>query len=82
MTFLMNSNTLRELTSWGYQMAKHDFSTYNLLGQWGFEMGPQPTLPGWSLNDPARTNAEVIADFYELLREAVGSATLLNSYPA
>jgi alpha-galactosidase len=45
-------------------------------------MGPQPTLRGWSLHDPTRTNAEVIADFYELLREAVGSATLLNSCPA
>ena len=42
---------MREAVGWGYEMVKHDFSTYDLLGQWGFEMGPQPTLPGWSLHD-------------------------------
>ena len=43
---------LRQAVGWGYEMVKHDFSTYDLLGQWGFEMGPQPTLPGWSLLRP------------------------------
>ena len=31
---------LRQAREWGYEMVKHDFSTYDLLGQWGFEMGP------------------------------------------
>jgi alpha-galactosidase len=48
------------------------------LGQWGFEMGPQPTLPGWSFSDRSRTNAEIIADLYSLLREAVGDHVLLD----
>jgi alpha-galactosidase len=69
---------LRQAVDWGYEMVKHDFSTYDLLGQWGFEMGPQPTLPGWSLSDRSRTNAEVIADLYALLREAVGDKVLLD----
>jgi alpha-galactosidase len=69
---------VREVTGWGYEMVKHDFSTYDLLGQWGFEMGPQPTLPGWSLNDRSRTNAEVMAELYALLREAAGDRTLLD----
>ena len=69
---------LRQLSTWGYEMVKHDFSTYDLLGQWGFEMGPQPTLPGWSLHDRSRTNAEVIADLYALIREAVGPTVLLD----
>jgi alpha-galactosidase len=69
---------LREATGWGYEMVKHDFSTYDLLGQWGFEMGPQPTLPGWSLNDRTRTNAEVIAELYALIREAAGEHVLLD----
>jgi alpha-galactosidase len=41
-------------------------------------MGPQPTLPGWSLHDRSRTNAEVIAELYALLREAAGERTLLD----
>ena len=35
---------VRQIHGWGYELLKHDFSTYDLLGQWGFEMGAQPTL--------------------------------------
>ena len=69
---------MREVLAWGYELVKHDFSTYDLLGQWGFEMGPQPTLPGWSLFDRTRTNAEVIADLYTLIREEAGPNALLD----
>jgi alpha-galactosidase len=69
---------LRQAVEWGYEMVKHDFSTYDLLGQWGFEMGPQPTLPNWSLHDRSRTNAEVIADLYTLIREAVGNRIVVD----
>jgi alpha-galactosidase len=69
---------MREAVGWGYEMVKHDFSTYDLLGQWGFEMGPQPTLPGWSLADRSRTNAEVLADLYAQLRTAAGDRVLLD----
>ncbi len=72
------SAKLRTAAGWGYEMVKHDFSTYDLLGQWGFEMGPQPSVPGWSLSDRSRTNADVIADLYALLREAVGDQILLD----
>jgi alpha-galactosidase len=69
---------VREVTAWGYEMVKHDFSTYDLLGQWGFEMGPQPTLPGWSLHDRSLTNAEAIADLYSLIRETAGEQVVLD----
>jgi alpha-galactosidase len=67
-----------QATGWGYEMVKHDFSTYELLGQWGFEMGPQPTLPGWSLHNKSKTNAEVIAELYAMLRQAAGERVLLE----
>ncbi len=63
--------------AWGYELIKHDFSTYDLLGRWGKDMGPNPTLPGWHLNDRSRTNAEVVRDFYGALRAAAGERTLL-----
>ena len=69
---------LHQLAGWGYEFVKHDFSTYDMLGQWGFEMGPLPTIPGWALNDRGRTNAEVIAELYSLIREAVGGTILLD----
>jgi alpha-galactosidase len=69
---------MRQAIGWGYELVKHDFTTYELLGQWGFEMGALPTLPGWSLHDRSRTNAEVIAALYALLRETAGERTLLD----
>lgn len=69
---------VREVLAWGYELVKHDFSTYDLLGQWGFEMGPQPTLPGWSLFERTRTNAEVVSDLYALIREEAGSNAVLD----
>jgi alpha-galactosidase len=63
---------LKTFSNWGYEMVKHDYSTYDLLGRWGFEMGPQPTFPGWHFNDRSRTNAEIIVDFYKALRTTLG----------
>jgi len=69
---------LHQAVGWGYEMVKHDYSTYDLLGQWGFEMGPQPTLPGWSLHDRSLTNAEAIAALYALIREAAGDRMIID----
>jgi len=66
-----------EAAGWDYELIKHDFSTYELLGQWGFEMGPEPTLPGWSLHDRSKTNAEVIRDLYLAIRQTAGDRALI-----
>ena len=68
---------LTQVVDWKYELVKHDFSTYDLLGQWGFEMGPIPATTGWSFQDRSRTNAEIILDYYKTLRGAAGEATLL-----
>lgn len=69
---------LRTIAGWGYQLIKHDFSTYDLLGRWGFNMGAEVTDPNWSFADQTRTNAEIIRDFYRALRDSAGSAVLLG----
>jgi alpha-galactosidase len=66
------------LTAWGYQLLKHDFSTYDLLGRWGFQMGAELTHPGWHFADRSRTNAEIFRAFYQLLRDAAGGTALLG----
>lgn len=68
---------LTQVVDWKYELVKHDFSTFDLLGQWGFEMGAAPTIPGWSFNDRSRTNAEILLDYYKALRTAAGATTLL-----
>jgi alpha-galactosidase len=68
---------LRQLVDWKFELVKHDFSTYDLLGQWGSEMGAQPTTPGWSFYDRSRTNAEIILDFYRAVRDTLGEEAVI-----
>ncbi|HEY6413205.1 MAG TPA: hypothetical protein VIX42_05935 [Edaphobacter sp.] len=69
--------TMREAVRWGNDLVKHDFSTYELFGMWGFEMGPSMTMSGWHFNDRSRTNAEIVLDLYRGLREAAGEQTVV-----
>ncbi len=63
---------VREARAWGYRLIKHDFTTWELLGQWGFQMGASPTMDGWSFHDRSQTNAEIIAGLYRDIRTAAG----------
>jgi alpha-galactosidase len=63
---------VKRVASWGFELIKHDYSTFDLLGRWGNEMGASPTYPGWHLHDRTRTNAEIIRDLYESIRRASG----------
>lgn len=69
---------IQRMKSWGYDLIKHDFSTFDLLGRWGFAMGPQLTDEGWSFADRSKTTAEIIRAFYEVLRKAAGDTLLLG----
>ena len=66
-----------EVVDFGFELVKHDYTTYDLLGRWGFEMGASPTSSGWSLHDRSRTNAEIIRDLYVAIRKAAGDRTLI-----
>ncbi|QOY91961.1 hypothetical protein IRI77_09880 [Paludibaculum fermentans] len=68
----------RRVASWGYELIKHDYSSYDLTGRWGFAMGAELTDAGWHFADRSRTNAEVVLAFYRSLREAAGSALLIG----
>ena len=66
------------IRSWGFQLIKHDFSTFDLFGKWGFEMGADLTEGGWSFRDRTLTNAEILLRLYRTLRDAAGDAVLLG----
>ena len=70
-------NTMRDAIRWGNDLVKHDFSTYELFGTWGSEMGPSITTNGWHFNDRSRTNAEIVLNLYRDLREAAGERTVV-----
>ncbi len=71
-------NDVKRLCSWGFQLLKHDFSTYDLLGRWGYQMGAQITDNQWHFADRTRTNAEIIRAFYGTLREGARTTPLLG----
>jgi alpha-galactosidase len=72
------ANEMKKLVDWGYELVKHDFTTWDLFGKWGFEMGPSPTKDGWRLYDSSRTNAEVLTGLYRTIRQAAGDARLIG----
>jgi alpha-galactosidase len=69
--------SIRNPVAWKYDLVKHDFSTFDLLGQWGFEMGASPALAGWSFHDRSLTNAEIVRGLYQEIRQAAGEETIL-----
>jgi alpha-galactosidase len=66
------------LRGWGYGLIKHDFTTYDITGRWGFEMTPEVTPGGWAFADRSRTTAEIVRDLYAAIREAAGDAVLIG----
>ncbi len=69
---------LRRITGWGYELVKHDFSTFDVFGRWGMEMGAEFTSEGWHFADRSKTSAEIVLQFYRALRQGVGDAVLLG----
>jgi alpha-galactosidase len=63
---------------WGYEMVKHDYSSYDIFGKWGFQMEDDMTTPGWRFRDNTRTTAEIILGLYEAIREAAGDMYLIG----
>ena len=66
------------IVKWGFELVKHDFTTFDLLGRWGFSMGAEPTDEGWTFADRGRTTAEIILALYRAIREACGSALVIG----
>ena len=58
---------------WGFEMVKHDYSTYDALGRWGSGMRDDLTVAGWQFNDRSRTTAEILLKLYKTIREAAGN---------
>lgn len=68
---------VRQAAGWGYQLLKHDYTTFEFFGQWGFQMNGQPAIPGWYLYDRTKTNAEIIRELYLQIRHAAGEKVLI-----
>lgn len=73
------SADIARLTQWGYELIKHDYSTYDIFGRWGYQMGAAMTRDGWTFAGGAtRTTAEVIDDLYRTIRTAARDALIIG----
>lgn len=59
---------------WGYEMVKHDFTTYDMFRRWGWSMieDGDMTKGDWQFHDTTKTNAEVVLQLYHDIRDAAG----------
>ncbi len=71
-------NNISIYKQWGFELVKHDYSTYDITGRWGSEMGESITQPGWGFNDKSKTTAEIINHLYQSIREVAGSMYIIG----
>ncbi|MDQ8737045.1 hypothetical protein [Paenibacillus sp. LHD-38] len=71
-------NEIRKLHDWGYELIKHDFSTFDIFGKWGFEMGASLSSHGLAFSDQTKTTAEIIVALYEKITEASGDSLIIG----
>jgi len=73
------ADDIRRLSQWGYELIKHDYSTFDLFGRWGSTMGEALTNDGWTFAGGAKvTTAEAIDDLYRTIRTAAGDALIIG----
>ena len=73
------SADIARIRGWGFDLVKHDYTTFDLFGRWGYQMGTALTRDGWTFAaGNTRTNAEVISELYATIRTAAGDALVLG----
>ena len=73
----MAEEMTRTLAGWGYELLKHDFTTNDIFGRWGPDMGEMLTNDGWHFYDRSKTTAEIITELYRAIRRGAGEDTVL-----
>lgn len=72
------TDDIHRLSEWGFELVKHDFTTFDICGLWGMQMGREVTPDGWHFVDRSRTTAEIILDLYHTIRESAGRTLVLG----
>lgn len=70
---------LERLADWGYELIKHDFTSYDIFGRWGFEMAGQvaDVSGSWHFSDRTVTGAQAVLGLYRAIYQAAGRRALI-----
>lgn len=71
------SDDVKRLSDWGYKLIKHDFSTFDIFGCWGFEMKNTLTKEEWNFYDKSKTTAEIIKELYRVIKNSTSGKALI-----
>ena len=70
---------IERIKGWGYELIKHDFSTADLFGSFGGDLDSSITnIKNWHFYDKTKTNAEIVLDFYRLIKDAAGDMLIIG----
>jgi len=73
------ADDIARLREWGFELIKHDYTTFDIFGRWGFQMGTDLTRGEWTFaSGTGRTTAEVINDLYGAIRAAAGESLVIG----
>jgi len=73
------ADDVRRVRGWGFDLVKHDYSTFDIFGRWGSTMADVLTRDGWGFAmGSTRTTAEIVAGLYRTIREAAGDALVIG----
>ena len=66
------------ITAWGYELIKHDYSTYDIFGKWGFAAPAHLADDGWHFYDRTKTTAQIIVNFYRTVLDSAPNTVILG----
>jgi alpha-galactosidase len=73
------ASDVRRIGSWGFELVKHDYTTFDIFGRWGFQMGTDLTRGKWTFAaGAATTTAEVVSSLYGTIRAAAGENMVIG----
>lgn len=69
---------IERMVDWGFEMIKHDYSTYDIFGKYGFEMDIRYTSKDIHFHDKEHTTAEIIKAFYTMIQQRSKDAYVMG----
>ena len=73
------ADVLNTISGWGFELLKHDFTTFDCFGNWGFNLNGLIADRGdWHFYDRSKTSAEIILDLYRLIRKEARGMMILG----
>src|SRR5262249_40592135 len=70
---------LARVRRWGFELIKHDYTTFDIFGRWGYQMGAALSRDGWRFAaGSTQTTAEVIDALYAAIRRGAGDGLVIG----